>query len=93
MKASAYVGRIGALAVMLGVGGAVLAGGGTAWADTGSAADNSHTESATSRGPARTVGSARAGSGHEDADASRATRAEARKLAGAHQRATRETPR
>ncbi|VEG57918.1 conserved secreted protein [Mycolicibacterium aurum] len=49
MGAAAYVGRVGGLAVTLGVGSAVLLGQGTAWADdTGSAASKSSVSAASS---------------------------------------------
>jgi len=39
-RAAAHIGRIGALAISLGVGTAVVAGAGTAWADTTDTAPN-----------------------------------------------------
>jgi endoglycosylceramidase len=40
MKASDSIGRLGGLAVALGIGAAVSSGAGVAWADTGSPSDN-----------------------------------------------------
>ena len=39
MKASANIGRVGGLAIALGIGAAVSSGAGVAWADTGSPSD------------------------------------------------------
>ncbi|CAN3130917.1 DUF4185 domain-containing protein [Mycobacterium sp. smrl_JER01] len=52
MGAAAHVGRVGALAVALGVGSAVFAGQGVAWADDGDSSTSGSSNSATSdRGP------------------------------------------
>ncbi len=68
MGAARYVGRVGGLAVALGVGAAILAGPGAAWADSGdsgagasssgesSASESSPKESATNAGPSTTTG-------------------------------------
>ncbi|WP_319456645.1 MULTISPECIES: family 1 glycosylhydrolase [unclassified Mycobacterium] len=45
MSAGAYVGRVGGLAVALGVGAALFTGSGVAWADTPSSSDSSSTDS------------------------------------------------
>lgn len=60
MGASSYVGRIGGLALALGVGAAVVAGGGTAWADSGS--DGAGMDSSSAQ-PATRGGGAKASSG------------------------------
>ena len=57
MKASDSVGRLGGLAVALGIGAAVSSGAGVAWADTGSPSDNADaaTSSQTAKSTARSV--------------------------------------
>lgn len=54
MGAAAYVGRVGSLAVALGVGAAVATGHGVAWAETGAASSSSESsaESSANTGPA-----------------------------------------
>jgi ABC-2 type transport system ATP-binding protein len=62
MGASRYVGRVGGLAVALGVGAAMFSGSGLAWADTGSrgadsaAANSTDTTSAQASAPSRRGG-------------------------------------
>lgn len=60
-NASAYVGRIGGLAVGLGVGAAILAGAGAAWAETsdsGGSGSSTHSSSSTGSSPKAGKGSA-----------------------------------
>ena len=52
MGASRYVGRVGGLAVALGVGTAILTGQGVAYADTGTSDQSSVTAKGTEAGPA-----------------------------------------
>lgn len=64
-RASAFVGRVGALAVALGVGVAVATGGtAVAWADSGSTASSSSSQDSSSKSnPAQTRSSAKSGIG------------------------------
>ncbi|WP_275078785.1 cellulase family glycosylhydrolase [Mycolicibacterium mucogenicum] len=73
-KASAYIGRVGGLAVALGIGAALTSGAGTAWANEGSPGDTAGSHSSTGKtgGSASPSKAAAAGAGKaKDSDAAK----------------------
>ncbi|SEA87498.1 MULTISPECIES: cellulase family glycosylhydrolase [unclassified Mycobacterium] len=73
-KASAYIGRVGGLAVALGIGAALTSGAGTAWANEGSPGDTAGSHSSTDKtgGSASPSKAAAAGAGKaKDSDAAK----------------------